>query len=126
MTLPIACIYFLNTYFEKEPFTVHVFDVRHGLSVLFYKDGQAVLYDLGARYESFSYFNYVIYPTLRIKNLKLVKTIISHDDNDHSGGKRDLINNGLGHTLITNNDKCKFDRPLLTISSDIAKRQVRK
>jgi competence protein ComEC len=113
ITLPIASIYILSIYFEKEPLTIQVFDVGHGLSVMIYKDGQAVLYDLAARYDSFSYFNYVIYPTLKSKDLTLTKTIISHDDNDHSGGKHDLINKGLGNTLISDNDKCDFNQFLL-------------
>lgn len=67
---------------------VIVFDVGQGLSVLIKRGANAILYDTGAAYPSgFSMADAVILPYLQHSNLAQIdKVIISHSDNDHSGG----------------------------------------
>ena len=65
-----------------------VFDVGQGLSVLIQRGTKAILYDTGAAYPSgFTMADAVILPYLQHSNVaQLDKMIISHSDNDHSGG----------------------------------------
>jgi len=65
-----------------------VFDVGQGLSVLIQRGNNAILYDTGAAYPSgFTMADAVILPYLQHSNVdQLDKVIISHSDNDHSGG----------------------------------------
>ncbi|MFT5707154.1 MAG: competence protein ComEC [Oceanospirillaceae bacterium] len=72
----------------KEQFNLTLIDVGQGLAVLVETHSRTLLYDTGAAFDSgFSYFDAVIKPLLAkraIKKLDLL--IISHTDNDHSGG----------------------------------------
>ncbi|WP_338053297.1 MULTISPECIES: DNA internalization-related competence protein ComEC/Rec2 [Pseudoalteromonas] len=71
---------------------IDVFDVGHGTSVLVSHHGQGVLYDLGAKYfNSFSLFERVVKPYLQKHQLRLSHVILSHSDQDHIGGLKELI-----------------------------------
>ncbi|KZN42961.1 hypothetical protein N482_19320 [Pseudoalteromonas luteoviolacea NCIMB 1942] len=79
---------------------VDFFDVGHGSAVLISRDGEAILYDLGANYfGTYSIFENVILPYVRANNISLVHTIVSHDDGDHAGGLTHLISNGYSDSL---------------------------
>lgn len=67
---------------------VTVFDVGQGMAVLISKNRRAILYDTGAAYPSgFNMVDAVILPSLRARHIKeLDWVILSHGDNDHSGG----------------------------------------
>lgn len=67
---------------------MHMFDVGQGLSILFETTHHTLLYDAGPKYANgFDAGKRIIYPTLQIKGVsKLDRMIISHGDNDHSGG----------------------------------------
>ena len=69
-------------------FKVTLINVGQGLSVLVQTPKHALLFDTGAAFDSgFSYFKQVVSPLLaqrKIDDLDLL--VISHADNDHSGG----------------------------------------
>jgi len=69
-------------------FRLDVFDVGQGAAVLVRARDRALLYDTGARFPSgFSYAEAVILPWLnRFGIVALDTLLISHPDNDHSGG----------------------------------------
>ncbi|MBE0356633.1 competence protein ComEC [Pseudoalteromonas phenolica O-BC30] len=80
-----------NSFNVKPAWQVDVLDVGHGTSVLVTSEGQALLYDLGAKYFNFySLFERVALPEIQARGLTLRHTIISHDDKDHSGGIDEL------------------------------------
>lgn len=66
---------------------VVMFDVGQGSSVLVQTHGHALLYDAGARSPGFDMGERVVLPSLRTLGLNhLDMLLISHSDNDHSGG----------------------------------------
>ncbi|PSW21146.1 DNA internalization-related competence protein ComEC/Rec2 [Photobacterium sanctipauli] len=71
---------------------IHLLDVGHGLAVLLERNGRAVLYDTGNRWESGSIASSVIAPVLHAKGIhQLDGLILSHADNDHAGGTQFLV-----------------------------------
>ncbi|MGF1908363.1 DNA internalization-related competence protein ComEC/Rec2 [Vibrio kasasachensis] len=68
-----------------------VLDVGHGLAVVIESNQRAIVYDTGASWEHGSYAKSVIVPYLHSRGLTLDTIIISHFDNDHAGGLRDLL-----------------------------------
>ena len=66
-------------------------DVGQGLATLIVKDGKGVLYDTGASWESGSMAQLEILPYLQRQGIQLEWLILSHDDNDHSGGARAIL-----------------------------------
>lgn len=81
-----------------------VFDVGQGLSVLIRQGNKAILYDTGASYPSgFNMVSAVILPYLQHSGIKaLDKVIISHSDNDHSGGLKEIQQSIVINELIYN------------------------
>ncbi|MGF1756972.1 DNA internalization-related competence protein ComEC/Rec2 [Photobacterium sagamiensis] len=72
---------------------VEMLDVGHGLAVLIERNGKAVLYDTGDRWEQGSIASAVIEPVLRNKGIyQLDGLILSHADSDHAGGAGQVIN----------------------------------
>ncbi len=73
--------------FEQNNLRLYVFDVGQGTSVLVYRNGKGILYDLGPVYASgFSATEAVIEPNLLGLGLtKLDKVVVSHQDSDHYG-----------------------------------------
>ncbi|WP_299494967.1 DNA internalization-related competence protein ComEC/Rec2 [uncultured Shewanella sp.] len=88
---------------KANDWRIHVLDVGQGLAVVIEKSGRGLLYDTGAAYgEHFSYANRVIIPFLDAKGLRqLDYLILSHGDNDHAGGARDIMNAYPNVRLIT-------------------------
>ncbi|KXF81959.1 DNA internalization-related competence protein ComEC/Rec2 [Enterovibrio coralii] len=72
---------------DKSAWRASVLDVGHGLSVLIEKDGKAVVYDTGAAWKNGNMAQLVLKPVLDKRGLILSGMIISHGDNDHSGGE---------------------------------------
>ncbi|MBE1274251.1 DNA internalization-related competence protein ComEC/Rec2 [Enterovibrio baiacu] len=72
---------------DTSAWRVDVFDVGHGLAMLIEKEGRAVMYDTGAAWASGSIAASVIAPVLAKRGSKLDGLILSHGDNDHSGGE---------------------------------------
>ncbi|UXI02304.1 DNA internalization-related competence protein ComEC/Rec2 [Photobacterium sp. TY1-4] len=71
---------------------VDMLDVGHGLALLIRRNGRAVLYDTGNRWEQGSIANAVIEPVLRRDGItRLDGLILSHADSDHAGGVADVL-----------------------------------
>ncbi|WP_158587157.1 DNA internalization-related competence protein ComEC/Rec2 [Motilimonas pumila] len=77
----------------KPLWQVTVFDVGQGLSVLVRVGDKHLLYDTGfARSAHFNAANLVVLPNLKRLGVKrLSHLVISHDDNDHAGGKDVMV-----------------------------------
>lgn len=66
---------------------VDVLDVGHGLAVLVSKNGKAILYDTGNRWQVGGIAQAVIAPILESRHIeRLDGLILSHGDSDHDGG----------------------------------------
>lgn len=74
-------------------YQVMVLDVGQGLAVLVQTHGHALLYDTGPRFsDSADAGNRIIAPVLRAGGIsRLDGMIVSHQDNDHSGGALALL-----------------------------------
>ncbi|GAW96982.1 MULTISPECIES: DNA internalization-related competence protein ComEC/Rec2 [Colwellia] len=86
------------------PWQVVFFDVGQGLAVLIQRNKRAILYDTGAAYPSgFTLSEAVILPYLQYSAIKtLDKVILSHSDNDHAGGLKNLLENISIDEVISN------------------------
>ena len=75
--------------------SITVFDVGQGLAVLIKTKSHALLYDTAAGIdEQNNLANSVIIPALRKSGIEQIDTlVISHGDNDHSGGLAAIMNN---------------------------------
>lgn len=84
-----------NHQLEQGEAIVITFDVGQGLAVLIKTQNHVLLYDTGASYSgSYSMAENVISPFLNKDNIKKLDTLIlSHADNDHSGGSQFLQKN---------------------------------
>lgn len=73
----------------KNSWQVEVFDVGQGLAVLITVNDHYLLYDTGPSYAgNYSVATYSILPYLKARGVEAIDyLIISHSDNDHSGGR---------------------------------------
>lgn len=73
---------------KKNNWQLVVLDVGQGSAYAIIKNGHAILYDVGARYPSgFILAEAVVVPFLKSQQITTIdKLILSHSDNDHSGG----------------------------------------
>ena len=81
-----------------------IFDVGHGLAVLLTDGNHHVLYDTGYASGPNSAFSSYIYPSLQqlgIKRLDLL--ILSHQDNDHSGGAAEITHTMEVEQIVAGN-----------------------
>ncbi|RXS41879.1 DNA internalization-related competence protein ComEC/Rec2 [Idiomarina sp. 29L] len=84
--LPLATYVLLNQ--RDGQLRIHVLDVGQSQAIVVERNGRALLMDTGVSYHSgFSVAEQVIEPFLRYHGLVPELVIISHKDNDHSGGK---------------------------------------
>ncbi|GAA0212054.1 ComEC family protein [Kangiella japonica] len=87
--LPLACLLMLQGFipnYQKQPKAI-VFDVSHGLAILLTDGQHHILYDTGYATSEGSAFESYIYPSLKKLGVNhLDALILSHKDNDHSGG----------------------------------------
>lgn len=83
--------------------SMHLLDVGQGLAVVIENKGRGLIYDTGAAFGAdFSYAERVILPFLKAKGIQEIDYIvISHSDNDHSGGATSLIEAYPKAQLIT-------------------------
>lgn len=66
---------------------ITVFDVGQGLSVWVETANHRLLYDTGPRFSEFDTGQQVILPFLKNRNISSIdRLVVSHGDNDHSGG----------------------------------------
>ena len=78
-------------YLSRPNWQLDTLDVGQGLATLIVKDGKGVLYDTGSSWESGSMAQLEILPYLQQQGIQLEWLILSHDDNDHSGGARAML-----------------------------------
>ncbi|PXF62802.1 DNA internalization-related competence protein ComEC/Rec2 [Kangiella spongicola] len=92
--LPLACLFVLQGFvpnYSQQPRAI-VFDVSHGLAVLLTDGKHHILYDTGYAANEGSAFESYIYPSLKKLGIHhLDALILSHKDNDHSGGAKDVV-----------------------------------
>ena len=81
--------------FKKPKWQLDTLDVGQGLATLIVKEGKAVLYDTGPVWQSgigsSSMAELEILPYLQREGIELETLILSHDDNDHSGGAKAIL-----------------------------------
>lgn len=65
---------------------VDMIDVGHGLAVLIEREGKAVIFDTGNRWQASSAAERMILPLLRWRQIAVEHIIISHSHLDHIGG----------------------------------------
>ena len=82
-------------YFTKPKWQLDTLDVGQGLATLIVKEGKGVLYDTGPAWQSgiggSSMAELEILPYLQREGIELEILILSHDDNDHSGGAKAIL-----------------------------------
>ena len=76
-------------------------DIGQGLATLIVKNGRGILYDTGASWQGGSMAELEIIPYLQRQGIILDKLILSHDDNDHSGGAKEILKAYPAAELIT-------------------------
>ncbi|GLX79806.1 ComEC family protein [Thalassotalea insulae] len=89
---------------DEKQWQVNVMDVGQGLAVVVEASEQALVYDSGASFPSgFSMAEAVLSPYLTSQGYQVLDlVIISHDDNDHSGGLTHLQGEFTINQLIYN------------------------
>jgi len=98
---------------------VWFWDVGQGLSVLVREADQVVLYDTGPELEGvYSAVESVLIPNLRALDIRRINTlVISHADNDHSGGVPLLLEHFDIETIISGEPERLADK--LMLESDV-------
>ncbi|AOE49878.1 DNA internalization-related competence protein ComEC/Rec2 [Kangiella sediminilitoris] len=78
--------------FDSSKAELIVYDVGHGLAVLLTDGERHILYDTGYGNENFSAFESYVYPSLQKRGVEQLDVLIlSHRDNDHSGGAGEIL-----------------------------------
>jgi len=94
--LPLTILYIDSLLTDKPKWKLHVFDVGHGLMVLIEKDKKGFIYDFGPSYfNRFSRAKSILLPFIEANNITIIHSVVSHLDNDHSGGVMHFIDAGL-------------------------------
>ncbi|MBF1240980.1 MAG: DNA internalization-related competence protein ComEC/Rec2, partial [Haemophilus sp.] len=92
-------------YITKPKWQLDTLDVGQGLATLIVKEGKGVLYDTGPAWQSgiggSSMAELEILPYLQREGIELETLILSHDDNDHSGGAKTILTAYSEIELIT-------------------------
>ena len=82
-------------YFTKPKWQLDTLDVGQGLATLIVKEGKGVLYDTGPAWQSgigaSSMAELEILPYIQREGIEIETLILSHDDNDHSGGAKAIL-----------------------------------
>ncbi|EGA71868.1 ComEC/rec2 family protein [Vibrio sinaloensis DSM 21326] len=81
---------------------LNVFDVGHGLAVAIVQGNRAFLYDTGASWQTSSYVQQLLNPWFRYRGVtELDYFFVSHFDNDHSGGWKDVLQTWQPNHFVT-------------------------
>lgn len=89
--VPLTVVAFYSSRGRDEVFMLHILDVGQSQAVVIERAGRAWVVDTAVSYGSgYSLANTVITPFLTSRQLQLEGGWVSHSDNDHSGGVRDL------------------------------------
>ncbi len=113
----LAWVLLAGLFLIKEPSLTHgqmrltVLDVGQGLALVIETENHTLIYDAGVR--SLSGFNtgdVVVLPYLKSRAISKVDlAIVSHNDNDHSGGMHSLISQGVITDLMVSNQPELYD-----------------
>ncbi len=89
----IPLLFIQDSKLKMNEFQLDILDVGQGLALVIRTREHAMLYDLGPVYsDSFDAGEAIILPFLRSQNINhLDKVIVSHGDNDHSGGLDSIL-----------------------------------
>ena len=89
------CLWIFSLYeqgkFKQRQWQLETLDVGQGLATLLVKNQRGILYDTGASWQNGSMAKIEIIPYLQRQGIILDKVILSHDDNDHAGGVKDIL-----------------------------------
>ncbi|MFC0309403.1 DNA internalization-related competence protein ComEC/Rec2 [Gallibacterium trehalosifermentans] len=97
----------------QTKWSLEMLDVGQGLAILIRQGNYGILYDTGASWDGGSMAELEILPYLRRQGIHLEKIMLSHDDNDHSGGANKLFQHYPQATLFTPSQVSYADkRPL--------------
>jgi competence protein ComEC len=113
----MGLIYVSALFFIKEPglrqheMRMTVLDVGQGLSVLIETENHSLLYDAGFQSSSgFSMGQAVVSPYLDARKIQKVDIgLVSHNDNDHSGGIHCLLNKNRIKKLLISNQRTLYE-----------------
>lgn len=105
----LAPLLFLPALMVKHPvpapgvLRVVLLDVGQGLSVLLQTQNHSLLFDTGPRFtDSFNAGKHIILPFLKSQGiLQLDRLVVSHGDNDHSGGAHAILSAVPVHRVVT-------------------------
>ena len=102
---------------EQHQMRMTVLDVGQGLSIVIETENHRLIYDAGARSPSgFNTGEVVVLPFLRSRGISKVDlAIVSHNDNDHSGGMHSLLNAGVIEDLMVSNLPSLYDFPSIKL-----------
>lgn len=96
---------------KPQQMRMTVLDVGQGLSVVIETKNHSLLYDAGVRTPSgFNTGDVVVLPFLKSRAISNVDlAIVSHNDNDHSGGMHSLLAAGVVRDLMVSNHPQLYD-----------------
>ncbi|QLB13323.1 competence protein ComEC [Bisgaardia hudsonensis] len=97
--------YMIKLFFLQPLWHLETMDIGQGLATLIVKDKRAILYDTGAGWKTGSMARAEIIPYLQREGIQLEKLFVSHDDNDHSGGVKDILQQYPNIEVITTSTK---------------------
>ncbi|OOF43748.1 DNA internalization-related competence protein ComEC/Rec2 [Rodentibacter rarus] len=96
---------FVFRQYQKPIWQLDTLDVGQGLATLIVKNGRGILYDSGAVWKGGSMAELEILPYLQREGIVLDTLILSHDDNDHSGGAKVILNTFPNVALMSPSEK---------------------
>ena len=106
LSISVLCLMILLVRHITQPnWRLETLDVGQGLATLIVKNGKGVLYDTGSAWQGGSMATLEILPYLQHEGIALEKVILSHDDNDHSGGTTAILQAYPNAELITPSQK---------------------
>ena len=102
LLLPLLLLPAWRDVTQPDQWQLHLIDVGQGLAVLLQYGDRALLYDAGPRYNSHSATEMQVLPFLRQRGIRqLDYLILSHDDSDHTGDWRLIVQAYPQVTLVT-------------------------
>lgn len=93
LSLGLLLLLLMSQTQPKTDVRLTVLEVGQGLSIVLEDQGEVMVYDVGAKFsESFDIGSRVVAPYLRYRGYDNIdELIVSHGDNDHSGGLHGLV-----------------------------------
>jgi len=103
LTLLAVATYYYQPSVDDSRWSVHFLDVGQGNASVIVKGGHAIIIDTGKRYAKGSAASRIIQPFIQWHKIERVDMIVvTHDDNDHSGGLLFLHQQYPAATIISN------------------------